>query len=187
MTSLSQRVWHVSATAALLRARTPIAWLALVVGGGLALRALPPALRWNVSPSEPEGVYGRALGDAPIKRGQIVAFMAPPPAFPYADKRLGHLHSEPILKAVAATAGDRVCARQGLLSINGQVVAPIQERDAHGDLLPHWTQCRRLRPGELFVFSARIPNSFDSRYYGPVQASAAEVYRPLVTVNGIGR
>jgi len=184
--SLSQRVWRVGATAALYRARTPIAFLILIVGGGLALRAQPPFFRWNVSPSEPEGVYARAVG-APVKTGELVTFLAPPAAFPYADKRLGHLHSEPILKAVAATAGDRVCARQGLLSVNGQVVAPIVQRDSHGDLLPHWSQCRRLRPGEVFVFSARVPDSFDSRYYGPIQTRQAQVYRPLVTVNGIGR
>jgi type IV secretory pathway protease TraF len=32
--------------------------------------------------------------------------------------------------------------------------------------------CRRLEPGELFLLSVTNPASFDSRYFGPVSASA---------------
>ncbi len=35
---------------------------------------------------------------------------------------------------------------------------------------------------EYFVFSNRVPNSFDSRYFGPIsRAAILGVYRPLVT------
>ena len=47
--------------------------------------------------------------------------------------------------------------------------------------LPVWRGCRALRRGEFFVFSNRIPNSFDSRYYGPVtQAQILGVFQPLM-------
>ena len=47
---------------------------------------------------------------------------------------------------------------------------------------PRWRACRRLDAGEFFVFSNRIPNSFDSRYYGPVRREAiVGVFRPIMT------
>ena len=143
-------------------------------------------LRINETPSEPPGVYLRIRHD-PIRVGNIIAFLAPPPAFPYADRRAGYLHRTPILKVVAAAGGDQVCTAGGVLAINGVRRAPVQTLDSQGFVLPHWTACRRLAPDELFVFSDRVPNSFDSRYYGPVRLSRAEAYRPLVTVNGLGR
>jgi conjugative transfer signal peptidase TraF len=140
----------------------------------------------NDTPSEPPGLYVRAAHD-PIRPGTIIAFLAPPPAFPYADRRARFLHTTPIIKAVAAVAGDEVCTTAGVLTINGVRRAPIRARDSQGYTLPHWTACRHLEPGELFVYSDRVPNSFDSRYYGPVSASRAQAYRPLITTNGIGR
>ena len=140
----------------------------------------------NDTSSEPPGLYIRAAGD-PIRRGGLVAFMAPSSAFPYADQRAAFLHRTPIIKAVAAMAGDHVCTVDGTLIINGVRIAPILARDTHGAALPHWIACRALAPGELFAFSDRVPNSFDSRYFGPVRASLAQPYRPLITTNGIGR
>jgi conjugative transfer signal peptidase TraF len=140
----------------------------------------------NGTSSEPPGLYVRAAGDS-IRRGGLVAFMAPAAAFPYADQRAAFLHRTPIIKAVAAMAGDHVCTMDGTLIINGVRVAPILARDAHDLALPRWIACRVLAPGELFAFSNRVPNSFDSRYFGPVRAALAEPYRPLITTNGIGR
>lgn len=169
--------------------------MALATGAAGLLAALPllcaahqhrGLLRVNETPSEPPGVYLRASHD-PIGVGSIIAFLAPPPAFPYADRRAGYLHQTPILKVVAAAGGDHVCTVGGVLAINGVRRAPVQTRDSQGFALPHWTACRRLAPDELFVFSDRVPNSFDSRYYGPVRLSRAQAYRPLLTVNGFGR
>ena len=143
-------------------------------------------LRINETPSEPPGVYLRARHDV-IRVGSLIAFLAPQPAFPYADRRAAYLHRTPILKAVAAVGGDRVCTAGGMLVINDVRRAAVAVRDSQGFALPHWTACRRLAADELFVFSDRVSNSFDSRYYGPVRLSRAQVYRPLVTVDGIGR
>jgi len=140
----------------------------------------------NETPSEPPGLYVRVVRD-PIRVGTIIAFMAPSAAFPYADRKAAYLHKTPILKAVAAIAGDRVCTLGGVLAVNGVRLAPIRQHDSQGFALPHWTACRRLVPGEVFVFSDRVPNSFDSRYYGPVNVASALVYRPLITTSGIGR
>ena len=86
----------------------------------------------------------------------------------------------PLLKQVAAAEGDLVCTQGSTLAVNGRRLAPIYTVDPHGGRLPQWRGCRRLVAGELFVFSNRIPNSFDSRYYGPVSAQhVLGVYRPL--------
>ncbi|MEA4110033.1 S26 family signal peptidase [Enterobacter hormaechei] len=41
-----------------------------------------------------------------------------------------------------------------------------------GRALPSLQLCRRLEPGELLLLSVTNPASFDSRYFGPVSASA---------------
>jgi conjugative transfer signal peptidase TraF len=112
--------------------------------------------------------------------GSLIAFPAPPAAFPYADDRMAYLRHMPILKQVAAVEGDLVCTQGSFLAINGRRLAPIYTVDPRGRRLPQWRGCRRLKAGELFVFSNHIPNSFDSRYYGPVSAQhVLGVYRPL--------
>jgi conjugative transfer signal peptidase TraF len=165
-----------------------------IVGGATAavvgLLALAHAHRGfvlvNGTASEPPGLYARAMGE-PIRPGSLVAFMAPPAAYPYVAQRMPFLQSTPIIKAVAAVAGDQVCTAGGVLTVNGVQLAQIRQRDSQGYVLPHWIACRPLRPGELFVFSNRVPTSFDSRYYGPIAVALAQPYRPLVTTQGFGR
>jgi conjugative transfer signal peptidase TraF len=139
-----------------------------------------PSLLWNRSESEPLGLYVRSA--AALDRGQIIAFPAPPSALSYASGRMAYLRRIPILKEVAAMPGDTVCTLDGKLTINGAWRAPILSQDRQGRPLPRWQACRRLETGEIFVFSNRIPNSFDSRYYGPVRREAVVgVFRPFLT------
>jgi type IV secretory pathway protease TraF len=75
----------------------------------------------------------------------------------------------------------------GRLRINGRDRAPIAVRDSCGVTLPRWTGCRRLGTSELFVFSDRVPNSFDSRYFGPIdRTSVVGVYKPVFASRGGG-
>lgn len=147
--------------------------LSIATGGGAR-----PLLLWNRTASEPEGLYVRDR--SPVSVGALVAFQAPSTAFPYADGQMSYLRRVPILKSVAAVSGDEVCTENDRLRINGQTLAPILKTDRRGVTLPRWRGCRRLRAGELFVFSDRIPNSFDSRYFGPIsRADIVGVFRPL--------
>ena len=150
---------------------------------GLAALVRRPLVLWNATPSEPEGLY-LAWPGLP-KVGDLIAFHAPSVAFPYADAHLSYLHETPLLKAVAASAGDRVCALDGALQIQHRQVGAITARDGRGVQLPHWAQCRRLSRDEVFVFSNRVQNSFDSRYFGPVSTEQIlGVYRPLRMASG---
>jgi conjugative transfer signal peptidase TraF len=132
----------------------------------------------NASPSEPEGVYLRTSQSPAV--GRLVTFMAPASASGYVDRHLSYLRRTPILKAIAAGQGSLVCTTSGRLVIDGRIVAPVSVTDRHGVFLPQWKGCRRLGAGEWFAYSDRIPNSFDSRYYGPIRTDQViAVYRPL--------
>lgn len=133
----------------------------------------------NTTPSEPLGLYFRT-GEPPAM-GRLVAFPAPAAAFPYADARLAYLRHVPLLKAVAAGPGDMVCERDQELWINDAPRGAIAERDEAGRPLPHWAGCRRLGPSEFFALADRVPNSFDSRYFGPISGrSVIGVFKPLL-------
>lgn len=157
-----------------------VAALAMVVSVG-AVMATAPRVLINTTPSEPPGLYVRS--PMTPEPGRIVAFSAPAAAFPYADHRLSYLHRVPLLKSVAAGPGDVVCTVNGQLEIGGKIRAPIAQVDRQGIALPRWRACRPLSADELFVFSDRVPNSFDSRYFGPIHRSAVlGVYAPLVVL-----
>lgn len=161
-----------------------VAVAAIVAGAALGTGA--PQVLINTTPSEPPGLYVKTR-QTPAT-GRIVAFDTPPAAFPYADRRLAYLHRMPLLKAVAAGPGDLVCTLNGALEIDGRVRAPIVQADRDGVVLPHWRACRRLAADEVFVFSGRVPNSFDSRYFGPVHRTAIRgVFAPLVVLTSGGR
>lgn len=160
-------------------------WIALACGGAIAIVSGAHVINragrivmWNASPSEPEGLYLRT-SDAPAV-GRFAAFFAPSAAFPYADRHLSYLHHTPIIKVLAAGAGSHVCTTSGRLEIDGQPRAPVIEKDPLGFPLPHWNGCRTLESGEWFAYSNRVPNSFDSRYYGPIKTDQViAIYRPL--------
>ncbi len=162
-----------------------VATLAVAVSVG-AVMATARQVLINTTPSEPPGIYVRSPTTPGL--GRIVAFTAPAAAYPYADRRLFYLHRVPLLKAVAAGPGDLVCTLNGQLEIDGKARAPIANADRQGIALPHWSACRRLTADELFVFSDRVPNSFDSRYFGPVRRRAVlGVYAPLAVLPSGGR
>ncbi|WP_425973243.1 S26 family signal peptidase, partial [Aeromonas caviae] len=56
--------------------------------------------------------------------------------------------------------------------IDGVPSATVLPADRLGRALPSLQLCRRLEPGELLLLSVTNPASFDSRYFGPVSASA---------------
>lgn len=163
------------------RALRTVLWGFLPVAGvAVAAATLPgPMFIHNSSPSIPTGFYARSSAAPAV--GKIIAFRVPQLGRPYAAAHVAGLIRSGIIKRVAAGQGDTVCTTgpEGL-SINGKQLAPIVARDRRGVELPHWRGCRALNAGEFFVFSDRIPNSYDSRYYGPVTpGDIIGTYRPL--------
>jgi len=108
----------------------------------------------------------------PLSVGSIVLVPLPAEAATLAAQR-GYLPTRvPLLKRVGAVASQEVCITGGSVRIDGVPSATVLRVDRLGRSLPSWPQCRRLRPGELFLLSTTNPASFDSRYFGPVSASA---------------
>ena len=86
-----------------------------------------------------------------------------------------------LLKPVVAGPGEWVDTTGDRLNVNGRPIAPMPpDRDGDGRPLPRWRAARRFGPDEFFAFSARIPNSFDSRCYGPVGRDQITAVRRLL-------
>ncbi len=134
----------------------------------------------NTSPSVAPGIYLRV--DERPAVGRIVDFRIPARAWPYIRERTGHTgRNWYILKPIAAGPGDTVNTMGRWLYINGRKIALIYTHDEKGRLLPHWRADCVLGPHEYFVYSSRIWNSFDSRYYGPIRQSHIGAVRlPLI-------
>ncbi|AIV47386.1 signal peptidase, peptidase S26 family protein [Burkholderia pseudomallei TSV 25] len=112
--------------------------------------------------------------------GSIVLVSLPVEAATLAAQR-GYLPTRiPLLKRVGAVAPQDVCIVGGSVRIDGVPSAAVLPADRWGRPLPSWQQCRRLRPGELFLLSITNPASFDSRYFGPVSTAAViGIARPI--------
>ena len=148
---------------------------------GAAVLAIASDAPWLLSPSTPSlppGLYLRTNAKPGI--GSIVAFPAPAAAVSY--KRSIGEQVDPrflFMKSVVAGPSDHVCSRQGSgLIVNGEHIADITRADRLGRSLPLWQGCAVLGPDRYFTFSDHVPNSFDSRHYGPVTAADIRgVYR----------
>jgi conjugative transfer signal peptidase TraF len=162
--------WQPTRRASRDRKRGRIALAMTLIAGSLialSVRQKGPAVVYNPSPSAPLGYY-RTLASTPLQRGDWVLVEAPEFARRLADAR-GYLPANvPMIKAVAALAGDRICADDNRITINGTFAALRLRLDHRGRPLPWWTGCRTLKSGEIFVLNRAAPGSFDGRYFGPI-------------------
>ena len=144
-----------------------ITGLALI---GLASFGRPtPLVIYNASASAPIGFY-RLLPVGRLRRGDLVLVRTPDSARALAAER-GYLPATvPLVKRIAALSGDTVCVVGRVITINGYHVANRLAADHLGRPLPAWSGCRALHPGEVFLLMEAVPDSFDSRYFGPVPA-----------------
>lgn len=175
-----------------LRARIALAGLSSVGIAALAWASFVqplPRLIYNPSDSVPVGWYRveplqpRAGSlSRPMSVGSIVLVRLPADAIAFAAQR-GYLPAHiPLLKRVGAVAPQYVCIAAGQVRIDGVPVVTVLPADRLGRLLPSWRHCRPLIEGELFLLSVTNPASFDSRYFGPVSASAViGVARPILS------
>ena len=143
-----------------------LAGIALV--GFSAIAHPQPRLVWNASASAPIGLY-RVVSGAP-ERGDFALVHIPKSIEKLASMR-GYLPAGvPLIKRIAAVAGDDVCAFNGAIIVNGEIVARQRKVDRAGRSLPRWNECRELVQGEFFLLGD-APDSFDSRYFGPVPSA----------------
>jgi conjugative transfer signal peptidase TraF len=151
----------------------------------LALGTTPSPRRaifvWNTTASAPIGLY-RVFHGRALARGDLVLDIPTPSLAAFAARR-GYLpQGVPLVKRIAAVAGDVVCARGDRVFINGRFAAARLAADREGRPLPSWSGCRTLHSGEVFLLMSHVRTSFDGRYFGPTKVvQIAGMLEPLWT------
>jgi type IV secretory pathway protease TraF len=148
-----------------------ISLLVLVFGAGTLVMGLAAAwagVRFNDSRSMPSGFYVRVSSES---KSSLAVFCPD--------------GGEPLAKPIAARVGDTVELSATGMAVNGRLLpntAPLVS-DTAGRPLVHWPFGRYVvAPGTVWVASSYSRRSFDSRYFGPVEASQVrEHVRPLLT------
>lgn len=156
----------------------------LLVGCALA------GLRLNLSGSMPVGLY-LIVRDPPV-RGSIILVCLPPNVAQLAVTR-GYIPrggscprgAIPVGKPLLAIPGDTVEVTAAGLVLNGALIhhSRALEVDRMGRTLPRPAFGRRtVGIDELWLVSSVSPNSFDSRYFGPIaRRNLRSHVRPLWT------
>ncbi len=140
--------------------------------------------RINETPSAPMGLWRLTPVAGPLRRGAYVSFCPPDtPIFRLAKER-GYIAKgacasglQPLLKSVAATAGDRVTLDGSGFWVNGELISNshAEDHDSLGRPLPAFSFRSAIVPeNEVWLFSIFHASSFDSRYFGPVDAVEIE-------------
>jgi conjugative transfer signal peptidase TraF len=152
--------------------------------------AVAAGLRINGTHSFPVGLYF-ASHKRPGK-GDLVFVTPPPmPLFTMAKER-GYLNvayspTPHLVKRLAGIAGDRVTIDSAGVQVNGirlENSAPCNCDGAGRPLQACLLKDHILGPDEVLLMSDYNPASFDSRYFGPLQATTIEsVIIPLLTWN----
>ena len=143
---------------------------------GLAALLMPLAMPnrvqivYNPSDSVPRGWYRIVPADS-LQAGSIVLARLPAQTAALAAQRDYLPAGIPLLKRIGAIEPQRVCLDGASVRIDDVAVAAVMRADGLGRPLSAWLQCRRLAHGELFLLSNTNPESFDSRYFGPIRAS----------------
>ena len=150
-----------------------------LIAGGLALAGLvapsavpmPPVLVWNASASAPVGLYLVRPLPRPV-RGVLAVIRLPEANARFAAER-GYLPLKaPLIKPVAAVAGQLVCQTKSGVAIDGRLIGRSLKADGSGRPLFAWSGCRVVFADEVFVMNPAVRDSFDGRYFGPLPASA---------------
>jgi len=139
----------------------------------LTLAAKEAGVRVNLTASAPRGIW-QVHNTNEIKRGMLVS-VCPPESEAVSIMKAKNLINpgecpatevEPLLKAIGAIPGDTVTIRNGnTVTVNGE---PVPNSLAIGNI--RWKEgTYKVKPGEVWIFSTYVPNSFDSRYFGPVK------------------
>ena len=138
----------------------------------------------------PVGIY--RVVQRPVMRGELVEACLPDAIAAYGRAR-GYLGlggcpdgSEPVIKVIVATFGDRVDLSSDEVRVNGATLAhtPTRFRDSRGREISS-IECGSYDTcaNEFWLFGVRDTRSWDSRYFGPVpRSSVLGAVEPVLTV-----
>ena len=129
-----------------------------------------PRLLWNASASVPIGLYAVHPAGR-LTAGELLVVRPPAALAQFMAARRYLALGVPLIKHVAALPGQIVCRSGRKITVDGIAEAEALDRDARGRELPAWQGCRAVQPHQVFLMNAGVPDSFDSRYFGPVPDS----------------
>lgn len=137
------------------------------------------SLRLNFTGSLPRGVY--RISPGPPSRDALVIACLSPPVARFARRR-GYIWrgdcpggAAPVGKIVTGVPGDTIVTSEAGLFVNGHPIrnTRVMTSDSKGRPLPHVPYRLYVVPsGQLWLTSSYNAHSYDSRYFGPVSASA---------------
>lgn len=156
-----------------MKPRWILGWASLGLAACLlpALTRLPMKLVFNPSDSVPRGWY-RVEAVNELHHGDTVLVRLPAHVQAFAAQR-GYLpEGVPLLKRIGALSPQKVCLLGREVFVDGRTVATALAHDSQHRPLPTWSGCRAMATDEVFLLSDSHPASFDSRYWGPISASA---------------
>ena len=133
-----------------------------------SIAELPTKLVYNGSASVRIGFYW--IDEAPVGRGDFVLMDVPERVRSLVETRRYVPPGVPLIKRIVAVGGDEICRRKREILLDGVTVAVARNEDRSGRPLPAWQGCRVLREDQIFVLQPH-PDSFDGRYFGPVDRS----------------
>jgi conjugative transfer signal peptidase TraF len=132
----------------------------------------------------PQGLWWMIGDVGPLGRGEIVIVCPPNTDLTRQGTERGYIETglcpggyEPLIKSIAATAGDMVTVDPGGILVNDEPLegtAQLTQDSAGRPLRGFPAGPYRVAPGEVWILSGRDPRSFDSRYFGPVPATSIQ-------------
>ena len=134
-------------------------------------------VRVNWTRSEPVGVYWVHPVTERIRVGQMIEFCPPVKRYPFMLKGRCPGGTEPFFKEVVGAPGDIVTVSDLGVTVNGAMLSDSRpHRHARSDasiLLPVLRGTFKLGKGQYWAYGSGLPaESFDSRYWGPVEVGA---------------
>jgi conjugative transfer signal peptidase TraF len=141
----------------------------IIFGLGLALKRYHFGVTYQETTSMPEGWYLYYPITKKLKLGDVVLFNPPKFAEKIMIKHNWIGPNMPMMKHVMAVPGDFVCIKNNAVYIQHKKIGPVYMDYAKRKALPHLHLCGILPDNEFMLMSTLIPNSFDSRYFGPIK------------------
>lgn len=155
---------------------TTMAVAALVIGLAWSVPAVLAILGYrfylNTTPSVPTGIYIVRVGRLPTSREDMFTFYPPAHAAQILYGRGWLAPGAPLTKQSAGLPGDRYCVDAGQVSVRGVRLSHVYEQDRTGFRLVHPQGCSTLSQGQFLPLGLNAPNSYDGRYFGPVDQAS---------------
>ena len=173
-----------------LRLRPAVVCAAAVLVSGTLAAAQVSGFRVNATRSMPVGLWRVAPMLAELHRGEVVTVCPPDTASTRDAAARGYIAAgtcpggyEPLIKPVAAVAGDQVMVGRAGISVNGVLLDGTAQlgRDSAGRVLQAVPfGVHPVPAGHVWLLAGHDARSWDSRYFGPVPVSDVQaVARPV--------